>query len=142
MSKRRGRYACLYGDFWRHPYWALLSPTAAGLWARSVSYCADGQTDGEFPWAMVAAWSAGLDCESAIDELLAGPRPRWKRKGAVGTVVNYSDNQTTREEWESRARSETAKRTERRTRAGLRLVSGEVSGADNGPDRQRTGGRT
>ena len=52
----RGRYARLLGTFWRHPKSLSLSASAAGVLARSWSYCADNESDGFIPTGIVSAF--------------------------------------------------------------------------------------
>jgi len=127
-SKRKGRYAALHGDLWRHPkvaggphkgkVYEPLSLAARGLWASLLSYAIDQETDGRVSSTtvvLVAASCSPKDRASALAELETNDL-------VVDSAIHgFADSNITAAEWaDSKAADAEKKRLKRAEEAAKR----------------------
>jgi hypothetical protein len=94
------RYARLMGDFWRHPRTSALSPAAAGVYCRALSFCADHMSDGAIPVTVVSTFFGGPPDEALIAELVTAKL--WRKTRAGFVVRDWEQHNITRDGWEKR----------------------------------------
>lgn len=138
-TKRKGRYALLFGDWWRHPKIAggihngapmkRLSLAARGLWASLLSHAVDAPTDGMVTLdvaELVAGGTSAKEVRGALEEL--------RRNGLVtgtddaGEIHDFSESNITTAGWEQNKAKE---RDKKRAQRGAASTVPPVSPGDN-----------
>lgn len=126
----RERYAVLRQSFWRHPSLMMLSPAAAGVYARMLSYSADALTDGVAPASVVLGVLAG-GCQQWIDELVSSGAV--EARGSDYVVVDYLKHNRSKAELDAYLeRKKTAGKAGGKAKALAGAKAGGVAGATAG----------
>lgn len=144
--KRRGRYAVIYGDWWRHAKVAggihngqpmkRLSLAARGLWASLTSHAVDALTNGKVTLdvaELVAGGTPAKEVAAALAEL--------RRNGLVtgtdeaGEIHDFGEANITTAGWEANKEKE---RDKKRSQRGTTQHVPDVSPGDNGGTRYGT----
>lgn len=136
---RRGPWAKIFHDAWRHEKQNSLSPKAELAWYRLLSWCAESGSDGEFSRVQFDVVNGHRCGTKTLSELVKAKLVVSAGEGKY-VLHDYLDHNIRHEDWRRKLDAEAARK--RRVRGDVRAVSGGDIRRMSGGDMSRTSGWT
>jgi hypothetical protein len=129
---RRGPWAKIFHDAWRHSKQNSLSQKAELAWYRMLSWCAESGTDGSFDRAQFGV-VCGFRCGPRTLAELVKARLVEELDGGRYVMHDYLDHNITHADWRRKQGSEAAKKRRQRSSDCQNVPPGHLSEFQNVP---------